>query len=455
VPVRLIDSLATTEAIDRIFSNESVIRAMLDFELALARAEAKLGIISSGAADAIAKAADVKNFDAGSLSKASLRAGTPAIPFVKALTERVRDIDAKAAGFVHWGATSQDVTDTALVLLLKQAQPLLESDLARIDLALERLSHQHANTVMLGRTLMQAAPPVTFGLKAAQWLAAVRRCHEHLRSSFSEALVVQFGGAVGTLAALGDQGGAVSGAVADELGIPCPDAPWHTHRDRLAVLVCSLGVTTGTLGKIARDISLLMQNEIGELSEPAGEGRGGSSTMPHKRNPTGCAIILAAATRMPGLVSSFLAGMIQENERAIGGSQAEWSTVSSVLQNVAVALDAMAELAEGLTVNPPRMRENIDATRGAVFAERAMVLLSNAMGRDVAHRILEEAVHKSTKQGKRLSEILAGMPDVTAHLEPSTIRGLEEPDRYLGVAERFRQRLLAGNSSAESKTERK
>jgi 3-carboxy-cis,cis-muconate cycloisomerase len=453
--VRLIDSLAATEAMDLIFSDESVLRAMLDFEVALARAEAKIGIIPSGAAEAIAKAADAKVFDADSLSKAALRAGTPAIPFVKVLTERVRNIDAKAAGFVHWGATSQDVTDTTLVLLLKQTQPILESDFARIDRALERISHQHAHTVMLGRTLMQAAPPVTFGLKAAEWLAAMRRNHAHLRASFSGALVLQFGGAVGTLSALGDQGVAVSAALADELDIPCPDAPWHTNRDRLAVLVCSLGVTTGTLGKIARDISLLMQNEIGELAEPGGEGRGGSSTMPHKRNPTGCAMILAAANRMPGLVSSFLAGMVQENERAVGGSQAESSSVSSALQTVAVALDAMAELTEGRLVNPRRMRENIDATHGAVFAERVMVLLGKEMGRDIAHRILEEAVRNSTEQGKRLSEILAGMPDVTAHLEPSAIRDLDEPEQYLGVAETFRQRLLAGNSPTGSRTERK
>jgi 3-carboxy-cis,cis-muconate cycloisomerase len=204
--VRLIDSLATTAAMEKLFCDESVLQAMLDFEVALARAEAQLGIIPQSAAAVIAKAAEAENFDSTALAHATLRAGTPGIPLVKALTERVRAIDGAAAGFVHWGATSQDVADTGLVLLLKQVQPVLASDLARLEQALERLSEQHSHTVMLGRTLMQAAPPVTFGLKAARCLAAIRRSRAHLQSSFADALVLQFGGAVGTLAALGDQG---------------------------------------------------------------------------------------------------------------------------------------------------------------------------------------------------------------------------------------------------------
>ncbi|MBZ5663225.1 MAG: 3-carboxy-cis,cis-muconate cycloisomerase [Acidobacteriia bacterium] len=453
--VRLIDSLATTAAMEKLFCDESVLQAMLDFEAALARTEARLGIIPQSAADTIAKSAEAKNFDSAALARAALRAGTPGIPLVKALTERVRAIDAGAAGYVHWGATSQDVADTGLVLLLKQAQLVLESDLARLEQALERLSEQRSHTVMLGRTLMQAAPPVTFGLKAAGWLAAIRRSHAHLQSSFADALVLQFGGAVGTLAALGDQGLATARALAEDLGIGCPDAPWHTHRDRLAVLVCALGVLTGTLGKMARDISLLMQNEIGEVAEPGGEGRGGSSTMPHKRNPIGSTVTLAAANRVPGLVSSFLSGMIQENERGVGGWQAEWPTMSAIVQSAGLAVASMAEVAEGLTVDAEKMRANIAATNGVVFAERAMILLGKALGRDVAHRVLEEATRRSVAQRRHLAEVLAEMPEVTDHLAAASIRSLEDSEQYLGVADTLRKQLLAGNPQRTSKTKRK
>jgi 3-carboxy-cis,cis-muconate cycloisomerase len=457
--VRLIDSLATTAPMEQIFSDESVLKAMLDFEAALARAEARLGVIPQSAADTITKAAQAKNFDIAALAQATLRAGTPGIPLVKALTEQVRTIDASAAGYVHWGATSQDIADTALVLLLKQAQPVLESDLAKLDRALSRLSEQHAGTVMLGRTLMQAAPPVTFGLKAAGWLAAIRRCHAYLQSNFADALVLQFGGAVGTLAALGNQGPAVAAALADDLAIACPDAPWHTHRDRLAVLVCVLGVLIGSLGKMARDISLLMQNEIAEVAEPGVDGRGGSSTMPHKRNPIGCTLTLAAANRVPGLVSSFLSGMIQENERGVGGWQAEWPTVTAIVQSAGLAVASMAEVAEGLTVDVDRMRSNIAATHGVVFAERAMILLGKALGRDTAHRILGEATRQSVAQQNNLAEVLtdalAEMPEITAHLDPTAIHSLEDPEQYLGVAETLRKQLLAPRGHQTSKTERK
>jgi 3-carboxy-cis,cis-muconate cycloisomerase len=296
---------------------------------------------------------------------------------------------------------------------------------------------------------------VTFGFKAAGWLAGIRRSHARLQSSLADALVVQFGGAVGTLAALGDQGLAVARALAEDLGIACPDAPWHTHRDRLAALACSLGILTGTLGKMARDISLLMQNEIGELAEPGGDGRGGSSTMPHKRNPIGCTVTLAAANRVPGLVSSFLSGMVQENERGVGGWQAEWPTMSAMVRSTGLAAASMAEVAEGLTVDAERMRINIRATNGVVFAERAVILLGKALGRDVAHRVLEEATRRSVAQKTHLADVLAEMPEVTRHLDAASIRSLEDPEQYLGVADALRKQLLAANPQLSSKTERK
>ena len=447
----LIESLATTEPLAELFSDQSVLQALLDFEVALARAEARVGIVPHGAAESIAAVSKAEMFDVAALSSEILRAGTPGIPLAKALTERVRAKDAEAAGYVHWGATSQDVADTALVLLLKRAQPILNEDISRLEQALRRLSEEHRSTVMLGRTLMQGAPPVTFGLKAAGWLGAVRRTRERLDSSFSKVLIVQFGGASGTLASLGEQGTAIALALAKELGLVCPEAPWHTHRDRLANLLCDCGVLTGSLGKIACDISLLMQNEVAEVSEPGGDGRGGSSTMPHKRNPIGSAVTLAAAHRVPGEVAAFLSAMVQEHERGVGGWQAEWPIVASVIQSTGVAVASMAEVAEGLSVDSVRMRANIDATHGVIFAERAMMLLASRLGCDVAHKLLEEATRKSVAQGVHLSAVLSEMPEVVSHIEPSTLRQLELPEQYLGSAEAFRKALLSSASEKPKK----
>jgi 3-carboxy-cis,cis-muconate cycloisomerase len=444
MPVKLIESLATTEQLSQVFSDTSVLQAMLDFEIGLARAEAALGLIPESAAKAIA-AVRADAFDIAKLSQETLRGGTAGIPMSKALTELVRAKDPAAAKFVHWGATSQDVADTALVLLLKQAQPILAADLKNLVEALRRLAEEHQSTVMLGRTLLQAAPPVTLGLKAAGWLRSVDRGRKRLEESFAEAMLVQFGGASGTGAALGDNGIAVGRALAKELGLRYPEAPWHTHRDPLAALVCACGILAGSLGKMARDISLMMQGEVAEAAEPGGSGRGGSSTMPHKRNPIGCAVTLAAAHRVPGLVSSFLSAMIQEHERAVGGWQSEWATVSSLIQNVGLAAASMVEVVGGLTVDEQRMRANIDATRGAIFAERAMMLLGPALGRDVAHKIMEEASRQSIAQGRRLSEVLSEMPEVTSVLDSAAIRRLEVPEEYLGVAEEFRKRLLSAD----------
>jgi 3-carboxy-cis,cis-muconate cycloisomerase len=442
MPVRLIDSLASTEPVAEIFSDRSILQAMLDFEVALGRAEARLGIIPQAAAEAIATAASPDAFDLAALSRDTLRAGTPGIPLAKRLTEIVQARDTAAAGFVHYGATSQDVADTALILLLKQVQAHIEGDLARAEVALRNLSEQHRHTVMLGRTLLQAAPPVTLGLKAAGWLAAIHRGKKKLRESFAEALVIQFGGAAGTLAALGDKGLLVAEELARELGLGCPDAPWHAHRDRLATLICACGVVTGSLGKIARDISLLMQSEIGEAAEPESTGRGGSSTMPNKRNPIGCAITLAAAVRMPGLVASYLSAMVQEHERAVGAWQSEWPTISSAMQATSAAAASIAEIAEGLTIDSARMRDNLAATQGTIYAEKARLLLAAKLGPEKAHQLLQSATRKSMIDRRNLADVLAEMPEVTKHLNPATLGRLAVAEDYLGSAESFRLRQL-------------
>jgi 3-carboxy-cis,cis-muconate cycloisomerase len=450
MPARLIDSLATTDALADLFSNQSVLQAMLDFEVALARAEASLGVIPQPAADGIAAASQADGFDVPGLVRAALRNATPGVPLVKALTERVRAKNPEAAGFVHWGATSQDVADTALVLLLKKAQPILVADLARLEAALQNLSEQHKGTVMLGRTLMQAAPPVTFGLKAAGWLGAISRGRKRLGIAFADALMVQLGGATGTLASLGERGPAVARALATQLGLGFPDAPWHTHRDRLAALVSSCGVLTGSLGKMARDISLLMQNEVGEVAEPTVPGGGGSSTMPHKHNPVGCAVTLSAAQRVPGNVAAFLSAMVQEHERGLGGWQAEWPIVASVIRSTGLAAASMAEVAEGLSVDAARMLTNIENTKGVIFAERAMMLLSSRLGREVAHKLVETATRESASQGRSLYQVLAEMPEVTSSLDASALRNLEVPEQYLGAAETFRQALVSTSRKTET-----
>ena len=445
--MRLIESSITTPKIAELFSDRSILEAMLAFEVGLARAEASLGVIPLLAARAIEKAASPELYEANALAADSLRSATVSIPFVKALTEQVKQIDPAAAGFVHWGATSQDVADTAIILVLQKSRDILEADLSRLERALSQLSELHAGTVMLGRTLLQAALPTTFGLKVGGWLGAIRRNHARLDAAFEESMILQFGGAAGTLASLGDQGVAVAKALAAELEIGYPEAPWHTHRDRLAALMCALGVLVGSLGKMARDIGLLSQNEVAEAAEPTAEGRGGSSAMPHKQNPVGCTLALSAAYRVPGLVSTFLSSMVQEHERAVGGWQSEWATISAIVQAASLAATSMAEVAEGLTVNAARMRKNVDATHGTIFAERATILLAKKLGRDAARKIVEQAVQQSIANDRDFASVLAEMHEAKGILDASTLKDLQNPEAYLGVAEQFRRSLLNSKAS--------
>jgi 3-carboxy-cis,cis-muconate cycloisomerase len=435
----LVDSLATTDALARVFADESMVQAMLDFESALAEAQAKLGVIPRTAAEAIVASARASHFDAARLAREAREHATVAIPLVRALRAHVRALDADASRFVHWGATSQDVADSALILALKQARPILAADHQRLDAALTKLSAEHSSTVMLARTLLQPASPTTFGLKAAHWVAALRRGWARVEREYEGAMLVQLGGAAGTLAAMGNQGLDVASALAAELGLAAPTAPWHTDRDRLAALVAALGVYTGTLGKIARDVSLLMQDEVGEAAEPGG----GSSTLPHKRNPAAAAITLAAATRMPSLVSAYLSGMVQEHDRAVGGWQAEWPTVAAVVQAAGAGLAALAAAIEGLTVDADRMRANIERTRGAVFAERVVMLTASRLGRDKAEALVRQALDTARARGQTFKQALADLPDAVAALSPQELQTIDDPNAYLGAAEALRQRLLS------------
>jgi len=441
--VRLIENLATTREYAEVFSDASLLRAMLDFEAALARAEASSGVIPARAARKITQAARAGHFDTEALSEQGLRAGTLTIPLVKALTEKVRKDDEASARFVHWGATSQDVSDTATVLLLRQAWKLLDADHARLQQSLRRESDRHAKTIMLGRTLLQPAPPVTLGLKIAGWFAALQRGWKRLDDALEAAMVLQFGGASGTLAALGKNALPVSKGLARNLQLALPEAPWHTHRDRLAAVICACGIYTGSLAKIARDVSLLMQKEVAEAAEAGGDGRGGSSTMPQKSNPIACALTIAANTRVSGLVSSFLFGMAQEHERAVGGWHAESATISRVIQDTGLALASVREIAEGLKVDAARMRENLAATRGVIFAERAAMLLAGKLGKKASHKIVRDAAQQAVAKKRSFKEVLGSMSQVTRVLSAAELRNLDEPAAYLGAAEIFRKQLLS------------
>lgn len=434
----LIDALSTTPALAEVFSDRTVIAEMLAFESALAVAEARVGVIPEAAARAIAAAAaDEDSFDMAALLRETRRSATPSIPLVAALVERVRRHDAAAAAYVHWGATSQDVADTALVRLLVRARAVLRDTHRTVAVRLRELSDAHADSVMAGRTLLQPATPITFGLKAAVWRSIARDGWSRVTQAVDEAATVQFGGASGTRAALGTQGAAVAAALADELDLQ-PSAPWHTDRGRLAAVASACAIFVGGLGKIARDVALLAQPEVGECAVAGG----GSSTMPQKRNPAACAVALAAAGRVPGLASGFLSGLVQEHERALGGWQLEWPAMSSTVQATGAALAAVAETLAGLEVFPARMRENLDAANGTLFAERASLLLRATAGRDAADTIVERALARSRHDAVPFPAALRADPEAARALG-AEIDAIGRLDVDVAAAEALRRELLA------------
>ena len=434
--------LFTTEAMRAIFSARARLSRMLEFEAALARAEARVGVIPQAAADAIALQCDVTRFDTEAIDAAARDAGNLAIPLVAALTRNVAGSDAGAKGFVHWGATSQDAIDTGLVLQLRDALELIDADLARLAGALAMQARHHAATVLAGRTWLQQALPITLGVKLAAIVSALDRHRDRIASLRSRALVLQFGGAAGTLASLYDRGLAVTGELGRQLGLEVPDLPWHTERDRLCEIAATLGMLTATLGKLARDLSLLAQTEVGEADEPAAPGRGASSTMPQKRNPVGASIALAAAVRVPGLVATMLQAAVQEHERGLGNWPAEWETLPQIVMLTAGALDAMAEVAEGLDIHADRMRANLDLTHGLIFAEAVQMALAPAIGRDAAHSLVAGACRRAGERRVHLRDILENEPRVNEVLDREAIGRLFDPTAYLGESRAYIERAL-------------
>jgi 3-carboxy-cis,cis-muconate cycloisomerase len=442
------DALFATDAMRAVFADRTRIARMLDFEAALAHAGASAGVIPQAAADAIARRCDASAYDPPALARAARDAGNLAIPLVAALTRNVGAADPDAKGYVHWGATSQDVIDTGLVLQLRDALDLIDADVARLAASLADQARRHAATLIAGRTWLQQALPVTLGLKLAGFVAALDRHRERLRLLRERALVVQLGGAAGTLASLGDRGLAVTQALAERLRLRVPEMPWHAHRDRVCDAAATLGLLTATLGKLARDLSLLAQTEVGEAFEPAAPGRGGSSTMPQKRNPVGASIALAAATRVPALVSTMLTAAIQEHERGLGNWPAEWETLPEIALFASGALDAMAYVVEGLDVDVARMRANVELTRGLIFAEAVQTALAPSIGRDTAHSLVAGACRQAVAQGAHLRDILAQQPQVAQALDARTLDRLFDPLRYLGATQAFIERALATHPAA-------
>lgn len=448
--MRLLDPLFATDRMREIFSDANRLQRLLDFEAALARALAQAGVAPAASAPAIQAQCHAKLYSHEALAKSSALAGNLAIPLVKELTTLVAQSDSAAAGFVHLGATSQDAIDTGLVLQLREAFDDTAEKLARVSAALQRLTIAHRESLLAGRTWLQQASPITLGLKFATCLDAVERHRERLVESRKRVEVLQFGGAVGTLAALGKDGPRVAQALAGELKLALPEIPWHAQRDRIAEVATTFGLLTGTLGKIARDISLMSQTEIGELAEPSAPGRGGSSTLPHKRNPVGCGVILAAAIRVPALVSTMLAAMVQEHERGLGGWHAEWETLPEICLLTAGALAHSIQILDGLQIHQAAMTENLNAAHGLMMAECVAMVLAKKIGRAAAHELVERASHQAIDTGKSFREVLLGDAEISKNFSAADINRSLDPKQYTGAAREMIDRVLAASKKTSS-----
>lgn len=399
-------------------SAEAFVRAMLDFERALAGAEADAGLVPPEAAQVIAKACADLRLSPDALAAESKRSGSLAVPLVKALTEHVARADPRAAAFVHFGSTSQDVLDTALVLCLKPCLAEADSVLAGSVSRLAAHARRHAGAVMLGRTLMQPATPITAGVKIARWAAALHRCRLRLAETRERALCIQLGGAVGTLDAIGAKRAMVRNGLAMRLRLHEARA-WHEQRDELVRLMAELAIVTTTVGKIARDVSLLSQAEVGEMLEAAPvKGVGGSSAMPHKRNPVACLQALTAAARVPGLMATVLSSSVGEHERALGGWQAELVTIPELLDATGSALDALERIAGGLVVIPERMRANLEALQGLVFSERLARVIARETDRASALALVDDWSAVAVKERRHLKDVaVAARPSLAGHID--------------------------------------
>jgi 3-carboxy-cis,cis-muconate cycloisomerase len=444
--VSIFDSFLTTTDMIAVFDDAAIVQGMFRFEEALAQAQADEGMLPASAARAIAGVCKAELYDIPALISAGRRAGSLAIPLVKELTKTVALYDAEAASKVHWGSTSQDVIDTAMVLATRDALQLLDDGLHDLTGRLLDLAGQHLATPVLARTLMQPAQVTSLGFKLTGWLAPLVRSRARLRECAARALQLQLGGAVGTLAVMGDKGQAVAGRMSKALGLRLADAAWHTQRDEWVRLGLEVAVLSGSLGKLATDLSLMAQGEIGELAEPSGNGRGGSSAMPHKRNPVSAMIALAAATRTPQHAAALLASMGQQHERGLGNWQAELAEWPKLFLSAHGALQALNDAFAGLQIDSARMLRNIDALQGLVFAEAASAYLAETIGKSAAHQLLEKMTGEALASQRHLADVLADAVQtddkLRARIDPAHLKSLFDAAGATKPAHRLAQRQL-------------
>jgi len=424
-----------------VFGDAGFLARCLEVEAALARAQAGLGLIPAAAAEEISAKAKPGILDLERLKRETEVVGYPILPLVKQLAAACAG---EAGRYVHWGATTQDIMDSALVLQLRAAFDLLEADLVAVSAALEALARRHRDTPMAGRTHLQQALPITFGFKAAVWRAPIERHRERLAQLRPRVLVGQFGGAAGTLASLGDQGLAVRAALMRELGLGEPAITWHVARDGLAEAVLFTGLVTGSLAKIATDVMLMMATELGEAFEPFEHGRGGSSTMPQKRNPISSELIVACAKLVRQHVALMLDAMVQDFERATGPWHAEWIALPESFIATAGALRQAKLMLAGLTVDTERMARNLGMTSGLIVAEAVMMGLAPKLGRQAAHDIVYDACRDAAQSGRALIEVLVENPQVGPHFQRAELERLLDPRNYLGSAGAMVDRSLKG-----------
>ena len=419
------------------------LQAMLDAEAALALAEARVGLIPDEAAETIAGCCDADRFDPEEIGREGRAAGNPVPPLVRALTAAVSgEASGDAGRYVHKGATSQDIVDTAAMLVARRALDLILVEVDGIAAACARLANEHRATIMAGRTLLQQALPTTFGFKAAGWLVAVLEARGQLFTVRESGLAAQLGGPAGTLASLCDSGTEVLTEYARELELAEPLVPWHTDRSRIAKIGGALSLLSGALGKISLDIILMAQTEVREVSEPAGAGRGGSSTLPHKRNPILSVTAAACSRRVQDLARTLHSAMVGEHERAAGAWHAEWEALSDALALTGGAAAAVREATEGLEVYPEKMKENLDASGGLLLTEHVTTLVAGHLGRLKAHDLVEAASKRTLESGKSLREELLAEPALVEFLSEEDIDDALDPAGYLGSTGAFVDRAL-------------
>jgi 3-carboxy-cis,cis-muconate cycloisomerase len=436
----LFRDLFGTAAVRAVFDERALLARYVDVEVALARAQARCGVIPAEAAAEIAARAKADALDLERLRRETETVGYPILPLVHQLAKQCGE----AGRYVHWGATTQDIMDTAVVLQIRDALALIDADLAALRDILVGLAKRYRDTPMAGRTHLQQALPITFGYKAAVWLSMFDRHAERLAQLRGRVLVGQFAGAAGTLASLGGRGLEVQQALMEELGLGVPAATWHVARDGLAEAVGFLGLLAGSLGKVAYDVMLMASTEVAEVQEPFVAGRGASSTMPQKRNPISSELILAAAKAVRSHSGTMLDAMVQDHERATGPWHAEWLALPESFVLAAGALHQAKFMLGGLVVDEARMRKNLGMTSGLIVAEAVMMGLAPHLGRNAAHDVVYAACRIVERDGGRLAEVLARMPEVSGRLDRAALERLTDPTNYLGMAPEMVDRVIGG-----------